>query len=65
MDVDQNIEATDSADDSDAFTNQRQVYMIKSRKRQLELNTAEDIKRKVGYFDAHSPFSLVTQRLTI
>ncbi|KAI5854565.1 SNF2 family N-terminal domain-containing protein [Tricharina praecox] len=46
MDIDQDIEATDSTEDSDEFTNQRQTYMTKSRKRQLDLNEAETSNRE-------------------
>lgn len=50
MDIDQDIEATDSTEDSDEFTNQRQTYMTKSRKRQLDLNEAETSNREVKLF---------------
>lgn len=62
MDIDANVEATDTAEDSDEFTNQHRIYMIKNRKRQLALNCAEDAKRKVDWLVA--PLSLLLPRRT-
>jgi hypothetical protein len=49
MQLDQNMDVTDSDDDSDEFQTERIEYLKNSRKRQMELEEQESRRRKVWW----------------
>lgn len=54
MKLDQNMEGSDSDEDSDEFITERKRYMENFRKRQIELEEMETQKRKVRRELRHS-----------